>query len=298
MSGELRTQFDLDKMIEIYSKYPNYKVLNLDNHYNKCVIYFSSNGLYYPNTEYVFEREIIEKNRFEWGKNILKCAKKVIFIRDVTKQWYLTGINSKINTIGKLYDFLKQETQGLEVICVGSSAGGYAATLFGSLLKAQCVFNFSGQFCLNHILEDPIARQKNPTLVKHENDINYCRYYSIIDIIKNNNVPIFYFYPARCKIDIWQKDLVKDIENIYPFPFKSAIHGTTCYIINFVDLFDLELEQIKKLCPENKCNEISPVNFSIKISGFQKTAKYLGIQLPLMICNKILKLVTSKLSSQ
>lgn len=293
MSGKLRTQFDLDKMIEVYTKYPNYKILNLDNNYNKCVIYFSSNGLYYPNTEHVFEREIIEKNRFEWEKNILKSAKKVIFIRDVTKQWYLTGINSTIDTIAKLFDFLKQETQGLEVVCVGSSAGAYAATLFGSLLKAQCVFNFSGQFCLNHILEDPIARQKNFTLVKYENDINYRKYYSIIDIIKSNDVPICYFYPARCEIDISQKDLVKDINNIYRFPFKSAIHGKTCYLINFVDLFDLELDQIKKLCLKNKGNEISPVNFSINISGFQKTAKYLGIQLPSMVFKKIIKLAAS-----
>jgi hypothetical protein len=298
---KIQTQFDINKMIEVYTEYPNYKILNFDNHSNKCVIYFSSNGLYYPNTNHVFEREIIKKNRFEWEKNILKSAKKVIFIRDITKQWYLTGINSEINTIGKLFSFLHQETLGLEVICVGGSAGGYAATLFGSLLKAKCIFNFSGQFCLDYILDDPkdpTSREKNLTLVKYENNIEYRQYYSIIDIVKNNNVPIFYFYPARCTIDIFQNELVRSIDNVYQFPFKSTAHGKTCYIINFVDLFDLESKQIIELCLENKHNEIRPIDFSIRVSGLQKTAKYLGLYLPSMTFKKIVKLATSKIFDQ
>ena len=31
-----------------------------------CAIYFSSNNIYYPNTKYEFQKQILNKNRFEW----------------------------------------------------------------------------------------------------------------------------------------------------------------------------------------------------------------------------------------
>ena len=61
------------------------------------------------------------------------------FVRDVYKQWYLKGVNAEIDSIEKLYEFLKAETEGYQIVTVGSSAGGYAAVLFGYLLNATKV---------------------------------------------------------------------------------------------------------------------------------------------------------------
>ena len=111
-----------------------------------CVVYFSSHNIYYPNTEEVFRKKIIEKDAYEWYSTRIEAGHKHIFIRDIQKQWYIQGINKRINSPEKLLDFLKKECEGYRIITVGSSAGGYAAVLYGSQLGAEKVFSFNGQY--------------------------------------------------------------------------------------------------------------------------------------------------------
>lgn len=98
-------------------------------------------------------RTIKAEDRFEWENlvnysDIPKHAAKCIFIRDIHKTWHITGINHKINSIDKLIEFLKEITQGYQIITVGSSAGGYMSALVGAKLNAHLAFSFSGQFSL------------------------------------------------------------------------------------------------------------------------------------------------------
>jgi hypothetical protein len=292
----IKTQFDIVKLMDVYSEHKNYEIIEFNERTdsNTCFIYFSSNGLYFPDDDPTFEREIIQKNRFEWRKNIAVSARKAIFIRDITEQWYLTGISSRINTIEKLCNFLESETEGFDVVCVGSSAGGYAAALFGSLLKASHVFCFSGQFSISYILDIEATKIKNPTVVKYSGNSEYRKYYSIIDIIRDNKVPIFYFFPGKSSIDIYQNNLIKGIDNVYSFNFNSSRHGTNCYKVNFLDLFELDITALRELHRQYLSSSIQPWDFSIKVSGLGKTVKYLLWQLPLSILVKINKIIMSK----
>lgn len=124
---------------------------NLDNYIIErvsgdgvCVIYCSSSGLYYPNTEVEFVKAFIEcEDRYEWRNKRIRNVSKSIWIRDITKEFYVRGINKRINDIDKLLSFLEEETQGYDVITVGSS-GGYIAALIGIKLDANMVYCFSG----------------------------------------------------------------------------------------------------------------------------------------------------------
>jgi hypothetical protein len=272
--NKIKTQFDIPELLEVYSHHPNYEIINCNKGDDRCIIYFSSNGLYYPNDSETFCKEIIEKNRFEWRRNILRSANKVIFLRDVTKQWYLEGINVNINTIEKLICFLEEQTRGLKVICVGSSAGGYAATLFGCLLNASHVFNFSGQFYLFDILQTEQGRALNPTLVKYENAAEYRKYFSIVDYIKTSQTPIFYFFPTWSNRDIVQSKLVENIKSVHEFKFKSKTHGSTCFEINFLDIFSQNREKVYQLQRYYKNSLISPFLFSVKTSGLARSLVY------------------------
>lgn len=49
---------------------------------------------------------------------------------------------------------MKRETDGFNVITIGSSAGGYASALFGPKLKAEKVICFNAQFSLDKLVED------------------------------------------------------------------------------------------------------------------------------------------------
>jgi hypothetical protein len=131
---EVKTRLDISLTLRAYNDLNNFEIVEFDSSTsNKCIIYFSSHCLHYPNTEEEVHKQILVKDWYEWRKNICPGIKKAIFLRDVKKQWYLEGINKNINSIEKLFDFLLDETQDLQVICVGSSTGGYAAKLMGCI---------------------------------------------------------------------------------------------------------------------------------------------------------------------
>lgn len=119
-----------------------------------CAVYFCSNDIWFPHTEEMFRKRIVEKNFFEWYRCRIKRAYKHIFVRDVFKQWYLTGINGEVNSTERLLDFLRDETRGYKVITLGSSAGGYASALFGPLLGAEMAISFNGQFSLQRLVRE------------------------------------------------------------------------------------------------------------------------------------------------
>ena len=86
-----------------------------------CYIFFFVNGLYYPNTQDEFIQKIVYEDRYEWRnlcktRSFKKNAKKVIFVRDIYKQWYVTGCSKKLNTIDKMYLYLKNITTGYDII--------------------------------------------------------------------------------------------------------------------------------------------------------------------------------------
>lgn len=269
------TQFEIPKLKEVYNHWDNYEILQLNPESNLCVIYFSSHNIYYPNTKEIFEEQIINRNRFEWKKNILTSANCVIFLRDIQKQWYLEGINSQINTITKLSSFLKEKTTNLEVVCIGSSAGGYAATLIGCLLKVSRVFCFSGQFSLLDRLEDENSEIENPILFKYKDNLSYLQYYSLIPFIQSSSFPIFYFYPDQCKHDLIQSQLVNNFNNVFSFAFDIEQHGVPCYPINLIDLFKMDSNQLITLHQNYQGSLIQPFNFSRVVSGLFKTSQFL-----------------------
>jgi hypothetical protein len=271
---KITTPFDIPEMMDVYRKYPNYEIVDLNKGDDRCFIFFSSNGLYEPCDPETFHRVVLENNRFEWKQHVPRFANKVIFLRDVKKQWYLEGINSHINTIEKLACFLRENTHGLKVICVGNSAGGYAAALFGCLLNASHVFSFSGQFSLLHVLETEAERATNPTVVKYEKNPDYQKYFSIVDYVKTSQTPVFYLYPGKCDADIAQSRLVENIESVYMFRFDSEEHGGTCLHLNFLDLFSQSRKELCQLHREYKNSLIRPIPFSIRTSGFARSLLY------------------------
>lgn len=226
----------------------NYKILNGQSSNNKCAVFFSSNGLYYPNN---IEAAVaaVNNDKFDWKnliqhKYIKKEFKKIILLRDIYKQWYITGISSEIDSIDKLAAFLLRETEGYEVYTVGSSAGGYAAALLGAKLNAKAAYCFSAQFSI----WDQI--QKAPFIQKYKDDESRSRYFDIRDIVEQNStVKYFYFYPAHCEWDIVQRELIANSNTVIPFAFNENVHGSTMFSGNipFVITMDpLKLEEISK----------------------------------------------------
>lgn len=231
---------------------------------NYCAIYFSSNDIYYPNSELIFKKRIVEKNAFEWYNLKVTYAQKHIFIRDIIKQWYLKGINHNLSTPSKLLEFLKAETQGYRIITLGSSSGGYAAVLYGSLLNAEKVLSFNGQFELNSLLGSS-SEEVDPIIFRNQNNA-LSKYYDIKPFIIPN-LDIYYFHSTKSRWDKQQYEHIKDVKNIQTIPFNTSHHGIPFLKCNLPRVVHLEKEQLAKLT--GKLN--NPVLFSIKMVGLQQT---------------------------
>jgi predicted esterase YcpF (UPF0227 family) len=76
--------------------------------------------------------------------NTLNCNR--ILIKDPSKRVYLKGVGGKLNSMERLIRQLKSDIESIHpktVTVIGTSGGGFAAILFGHLLKADFVHAFS-----------------------------------------------------------------------------------------------------------------------------------------------------------
>ena len=178
----------------------NYLISETGNATGRAIIFFSSNGIYYPNDEKTFAKYVAKGNDgFEWfhlaqHRRIQKYFQKIIFVRDIYKQWYVAGINARMNSVDKVAAFLREEVHGLSVFTCGGSAGGYAAALFGTLLQAENIFVNSAQFVLL-----PCSGY-GPFIEKYTTDPERSRYYNLVPLLQNRT-NIFYNFPAHCPDD-------------------------------------------------------------------------------------------------
>ncbi len=253
----------------VYKVYCQKNICIMDNPYattNHCYIFFSGNGLYYPNTEEEFTKKILHEDRYEWKnlssyKELDKTARKRIFIRDVYKQWYVMGCSKDLNTVDKLYSYLKEITKGCTVITVGNSAGGYAAVLFGILLKAKIIYSFSGQFSIMDKIND-----NNILIQKNKNR----SYYNLKQLIELNteNTPIYWFYAAKSQYDIEQREIIRGMQNIYQIAFNVSVHGKSCFPTDYIP-FILKTSSDETCRFELKRKIYSDFLFSYEVFGIK-----------------------------
>lgn len=187
-----------------------------------CALYFSSHSVYNPNDEDSFIRDVIRKNKFEWYGTRIPYVHKHIFLRDLIKQWYLTGINGKINSPESLLSFLQKETNGYKIIAMGSSAGGFASVIYGQLLKAEMILSFNGQFEVNSQLKTstPII---DPIVFRNQHKPELRKYYDTRNFIVNPE-SIHYFYSKKSAWDFEQQTHIADL-NIHKTAFLTGHHG-------------------------------------------------------------------------
>jgi hypothetical protein len=246
----------------------NYEVVlseGTDIQKDLCVIYFSSNEIYYPNTAQSFRKSIVNKDKYEWRNNRILFAYKHIFVRDIQKQWYVEGVNSSDNSPEKIADLLKSLITEFRVYAIGSSAGGFAAMLFGSMLKAERVYAFNAQLNLNIIINDS-DKQTNPILFKYREPDPRSGYFRVDDFV-TPATEYFYFQSCKSKIDVIQFESFKNKELVNCIRFKTANHGFPFFRNNLGYILHLPVNTLKEMTRK----EHHPLQFAIKVDGFFKT---------------------------
>ncbi len=263
-------QIDSEVVKQAY-KGNNYRIEYSDvyesNHERICVLYFSSNEIYYPNTFESFEYSILKNDRYEWQNNKFVDVHKHIFIRDIQKQWYIEGINIELNNPIKLLDFLRSETKGYRIKTIGSSAGGFAAILFGSLLGAERIYALNAQLNL-HVTMKNSNINSNPILFTYSNVLKYSRFYDLSKFISHKS-EIYYFQSCLSKIDKEQFESLSlnTKQNIKLIRFLTSNHGFPFLKFNLSRIQNFNKIELDKLVN----NTYHPITFSITLNGFLPT---------------------------
>ena len=247
-----------------------------------CYVFFSSNNIWFPNTEEAFRRSFIDNDYYEWQRFENIKAEKIIFIRDIYKSWYVAGINETVNSIDALCSMLKKETNGMKVITVGSSAGGYMAALAAAYLKAEYGICFSAQFDITV----KGALEVNPLLQKYSSDLSRNKYYKISDIIKESKVDIYYFLPAFCSQDLDQLSRVEGVENIHILKIGAKRHGVPVLTGNLNCILQMNKDALNKLFADYNKKVVGILQISVRLSGIAKTCSF--------FINDIIKVVKNK----
>lgn len=163
-----------------------------------------------------------------------------------------------------MIEFLKKETEGYKVVTIGSSAGGYAAILYGSFINTQYTLAFNPQFEIRSLLKRS-TEAINPLLFRIKDQRT--QYFDIIKFI-NNKVKIFYFYSNASPWDMEQKNHInKYIPNLYTIAFRTKHHGIPFLKVAINKVINLNVEQIIALSKKNQ----NPIWFTIKMVGIKAT---------------------------
>lgn len=227
-------------------------------------VYCSSNGIYYPNNDEVFRKRIIEQNKYDWRSNRIKgrfC--KHIYIRDILKQWYVEGINSELDTIFKVAEWIRTYAKpNAEFVFLGSSAGGYMSICLASILGGMA-FACSPQVKLR--LSD-----KYPALIKHNDDYEYSKMYDLEDVIKNSKKSSDYFIicGAYNEEDNRQIGSIASLDKCHVIKLKTDLHGVCFFPFNAVDFYN-KREVLKRIA--KKGSPVCKLSFSIQLSGTIRT---------------------------
>lgn len=117
-----------------------------DINYDMLFVTFSGRQQGLANMTTFEFRNFLEENFSNYDK---------IFCRDEKVQWYNFGITGLTKDINDTLDFLHQKiSKYKKVIFIGSSMGGYAAILFGSILNVDTIIAFRPQTFLNKVLDN------------------------------------------------------------------------------------------------------------------------------------------------
>lgn len=233
----------------------NYQCIDTGTESGLCYIFFSSNGLYFPDEKEVFERVIRRADRYEWKwvaakSGISEKAGRVIYVRDVFKDWYSLGISKEVNTLDKTLDLLRKLSEGYKVITVGSSAGGYMAVLAAVRLHAAWCINFSGQY-------------KVRTNVKEE-------YKDLSVMLRSYDGRVFYYVPIYSEQDQDQYELVKGIECIKGICFKGRKHADTMLVGNMPYIIGRDDKELLLLYEHYKGQQVGKISFLFRTIPMSK----------------------------
>lgn len=181
-------------------------------------------------TYVIFSSVDIEPGKFMFWRVMATISGSKIFLNDENNGWYVHGIptlgaNVEESTQALLEIIKKTEPQ--EVILLGPSMGGYAAMLYGCLLKPmlpgikiRCL-SFGGEFLLYERETRSKLLSKKPPNPK---------YADLRPLLKSSELAVTHVFGDTDLVDLYQASLISTYSNIITIAVNNAPHAVSTFI--------------------------------------------------------------------
>ncbi len=129
---------------------------------------------------------------FEFFRATNSLSYSRILVRDFNQGWYHLGVDEDLATFDAVLKRLREIIEELspETICtMGTSAGGYAALVFGHYLKADCVHALAPQTFINAENRGKVGERRWEPQIKnlYRNQPKTSWFYDLRNLLKNYN---------------------------------------------------------------------------------------------------------------
>ncbi len=151
--------------------------------------------------------------RFEW--NVLKKFNTdTLLLKDPSMAWYLTGIDNLSTDVRSTVDFIHKYTYKYDkLLFFGSSMGGYAAILYGSLVNHnnKIINAFAPQVSISHDVDVPnhwtikaVKERVDPYISEYDK-----KFISLSDAKLSIPENTFIHHSKHHLCDVYQSKLIK-----------------------------------------------------------------------------------------
>ncbi|NKE48648.1 tetratricopeptide repeat protein [Roseomonas frigidaquae] len=173
----------------------------------------------------------VNSNGFSFYKNLEKLPFSRIYVRDPFDCWFQRGIGSGVDSPEALVAYLGRvlaELRPLRRVTMGSSMGGYAALLFGHLLRVDAVFAMSPQTIIDRRLPHTPSE-----------DFSDRPYFDLAPLlrIKNRHRPATHIlFGSDDIVDVWNATRVVTLPGDVQYPVAGRDHLASNLIAGNGDL--------------------------------------------------------------
>ena len=170
-----------------------------------------------------------DKLRFDFLNTALRESQAALCLRDRQNLWYHNGIDGASGDIAAVVDLILSYARGRPgIICVGSSMGGYAALLFGHLVRAKLVVAIVPQIRLGSLMARELGETRFDERFVELERVTQTPEYLSLDRVLTAQTSMTRFV-AICGregwIDVQHIRLIEGIDNIEVVYFAGASHN-------------------------------------------------------------------------
>jgi hypothetical protein len=174
---------------------------------------------YAPGAPVIIAFSSVNSNGFSFYRNLEKLPVSRIYVRDPVDRWFQRGIGGGIMTPDQLVAHLRVllgTMRPQRSVAMGASMGGYAALLFGHLLRVDAVFAMSPQTIIDRRLPHTPPE-----------DFSAAPYFDLAPLLRIKNrhrPPTHVLFGSEDIVDIWNATRVAKLPTDAHYPIAGRDH--------------------------------------------------------------------------